>query len=188
MKKLFIILFINIVFAASLFAQVDAANPKGTVQIIDDFENGNYWIWAGSDWNRYGDHKVSTGCNLSQENAIEGKYSLELLVGPVEPEENAIWFYDGSQDLSGGKYAAMDIYNAYPTDITVSFVVQVTENWNWKESERYTVTPGLHHVVFDVQHLNERFDEVKRIIVSVKFKGTCKQETSLFLDNVILIK
>lgn len=188
MKKFLTVLFINIAFALSAFAQVDAAVPPGPVQIIDNFENGNYWIWAGTDWDRYNGHKASMGCHLTRKNVTEGKYAMELLIEPMKSGANAVWFYDGTQDLSGGKYIVMDIYNATPVDCEISFVLQATDNWVWLETAKYVITPGKHTVVYSVSHLNKNFNDVRRINVNTFFRGSCNDETSLFIDNIRLIK
>lgn len=187
-KGLFSVLFINLFLAASLFAQVDVPVPEGEVQVIDDFENGNYWIWAGSDWDRYGGHKSSMGCNLSKQHRTEGKYSMELLLEPVKPGASANWFYDGSQDLSGGKYVVADFYNPGPITYVTCIVFQATDKWEWLQSEMFNIPPGQHTVVFDVEKLNEHFNDVRRITISSFFFQECKEDSSLFVDNIRLIK
>lgn len=188
MKKLLTVLLINIAFVCSVFAQVDVGIPQGKVQVIDDFENGNYWIWAGSDWDRYGGHKASWGCHLSQKHVTQGHYSMELLLEPAENGTNAVWFYDGSQDLSGGKYIVMDIYNATPVKCKVSIVIQATDNWTWLETPSYEITPGKHRVVFDTSKINSDFNDVRRINVDATLHGKTKEDSSLFIDNILLIK
>ena len=70
---------------SSAFAQVDTDLPKGQVSVFDGFENGNYWIWAGFDYDQYGPHKISNGANLSMDWASEGRHSLELTMEAMGP-------------------------------------------------------------------------------------------------------
>jgi len=187
-KGLFAFIFINLVLTCAVFAQVDVAIPEGKVQIIDNFENGNYWIWAGSDWDRYGGHKSSMGANLSKEHRTEGKYSMELLLEPITPGCGATWFYDGNQDLSGGKYIVADFYNPGPITYVTCFVLQATNDWKWLQTEMFNIPPGKHTVVFYVEHLNESFNDVRRINICSYFYETCTSDSSLFVDNIRLIK
>lgn len=187
-KSFFCIIAINILMMFSVYAQVDAYIPEGEVQVIDDFENGNYWIWAGSDWDRYGEHKISWGCNLSKEHVTEGKYSMELLNEPSHPGASATFFYDGSQDLSGGEYIVADFYNPGPYGVSINMVMQATDNWNWLDTNYYWISPGAHTVVWYVGHKNEHFNDVRRINICVYFNEYCDYDTSLFVDNIRLIK
>lgn len=102
MKKFLTVLLINIAFVCSVFAQVDVGIPQGKVQVIDDFENGNYWIWL--------------------------------------------------------------------------------------ETPEYEITPGKHRVVFDTSAINSDFNDVKRINVNATLLGNTKEDSSLFIDNILLIK
>ena len=189
MRKEFFILMIAVFFPLyTLSAQVDVQVPEGKIQIIDDFENGNYWIWAGFDWDRYSGHKASCGADLSKLYVTQGKYSMELLTESVKQGSNAVWFYDGKQDLSGGKYIVMDIYNASPYSINISFVLQATDNWDWLETPRYSVPSGKHTVVYNVEYINEEFNDVRRININANYDFFYNQDSSLFVDNIRLIK
>lgn len=188
MKKLFSIILINFALVCSVFAQVDVKVPEGQVQVIDDFENGNYWIWAGSDWDRYGGHKASWGCRLSQKHVTQGRYSMELLLESAYSGTNAVWFYDGSQDLSGGKYIVLDVYNATSVDCSISIVIQATDEWKWLETPSYVIKPGKHKIVLDTSKINGDFFDVKRINVNAFLLGNTKKDTSIFIDNILLIK
>lgn len=187
-KGLFALIFINMFMTAVVFAQVDISIPKGAVQVIDNFENGNYWIWAGSDWDKYGGHKSSDGVSLSKKGITEGKYALEMMLEPIGPGASATWFYDGGVDMTGGKYIVADFYN--PNDITfvTCFVIQTTDNWEWNQTEMFNIYPGKHTVVFPVEHLNKNFNDVKRINICSFFYQTNDKSCSMYVDNIRLIK
>lgn len=188
-KGIITFILFNIISVFAIFAQgVDVEIPAGRTQVIDDFENGNYWIWAGSDWDRYGGHKYSDGCGLSKEHITQGKYSMELLLEPVVPGANATFFYDGNQDLSGAKWVVLDIYNAHPNGFSLNIVLQATDDWSWLQTDSYWITPGQHKVVFYVGHLNEHFDDVRRFNVNCYFGEKTNSESSLFIDNIYMIK
>lgn len=188
MKRLFTLLIIGFVCTAGAFAQVDAPVPDGQVQIIDNFENGNYWIWAGFDYDKYGDHKISCGADLSKTGITEGKYAMELKLEPTGPGKGALWFYDGSQDLSGGNYIVADFYNPSPITHVVTFVIQATDGWNWNQAEMYNIEPGHHTVVWYVGDMNKDFKETKRISIMSYYWQQFNEESSLYVDNIRLIK
>lgn len=189
MKRFFSIFLILNIFAITIIsAQVDIEVPKGTVQIIDDFENGNFWIWAGSDWDKYDYNAVSCGVALSKEHITQGKYSMELMHSSVKNEGTAIWFYDGSQDLSGGKYIVADFYNPGLVEHKVCFVLQATPQWKWLQTVEYIIPTGKHTVVFYVADINSDFGEINRINIRSIISPSCSEDASLFVDNIRLIK
>lgn len=188
MKKYFFALSFLIFSATLSFAQTDISLPDGQMQVIDDFENGNYWIWACSDWDQWGGHKVSQGADLSKRWSSQGKYSLHLVIDSVKDGDDASWFYDGGQDLTGGRYIVADFYNPTPLTHKIAFVIQVTDNWNWKQSPLSDLPPGVHTMVFPVEELNEHFDEVRRINIIDRLSGNHSGDTSIFVDNIRLIK
>ena len=113
---------------------------------------------------------------------------MELLVEPVIPGANATFFYDGNQDLTGAKWIVLDIYNDHPNGFSLNLVLQATDNWNWLQTESYWITPGAHKVVFYVGHINEHFNDVRRVNVNWWFNQETKTESSLFIDNIYMIK
>ena len=58
MKKIFTVITILFISIAA-FAQEDPRISEGASFIFDGFEKGNYWIWAGFDWDQYGTSKIS---------------------------------------------------------------------------------------------------------------------------------
>lgn len=187
MKKLFsIFIFLN-VFSV-VFAQVDVEIPKGQVQMIDDFENGNFWIWAGSDWDKYDYNAVSCGVALSKEHITHGKYSMELMHTAIDKEGTAVWFYDGSQNLSNGNYIVADFYNPGLVEHKVSFVIQATPQWKWLQTAEYIIPKGKHTVVFFVGDISADFNQINRINIRSTVFPSCSEDSSLFVDNIRLIK
>lgn len=187
-KGIIALIFINLFLSSAVFAQVDIPIPQGIIQVVDNFENGNYWIWAGSDWDKYGGHKSSCGATLSKQHVSEGKYSMELMLEPINPGASATWFYDGDMNLAGAKYIVADFYNPGPITFVTAFVMQCTNNWNWNQSEMFNIPPGKHTVVFDVRNINKDFNDIKRINVTSYFYQENKDDTSLFIDNIRAIK
>jgi len=187
-KKLFVFFVLSFIVSFSISAQVDAEVPKGQVQIIDNFENGNFWIWASFDWVKYNGIKHSDGADLSQKWVSEGNYSMELLVAANSGKANCVWFYDGSQDLSGGKYIVADFYNPYPVTHQICFVIQTTKDWKWIQTEIYNIPQGKHTVVFYVGNMNETFNEINRINIFDNTIEGYPKDFSLFVDNIRLIK
>ncbi|MCR5188877.1 MAG: hypothetical protein K6C97_08065 [Treponema sp.] len=190
MKKLLAFLSIFMIGSAFMFAQMDQGLPKGTVELFDGFENGNYWIWAGFDWDQYGDIKISTGANLSRDWASEGKHSLELTMDALTEEsgKSGVWFYDGTNDLSGSKYIAIDIYNPEDYTYSIQAVLQATDSWNWCGLPGYQVTPGVHTLVWDLSQYDDKLFDVRRISVYSSGWEVMDRESHIYVDNIRLIK
>lgn len=177
--------------ALPIFAQVDAKIPAGEVVLFDGFENGNYWIWGGDDWDQYGDHKFSSGAIISKKWASEGKHSLEC---PMEPmptnsSRSAIWFFDGTNDLTNAKYLIVDFYNPEDYTFEIAAVLQTTENWNWRQTTTYKLPKGKHTIVFNISDFSDELYDVRRIAVTHNgtSKGTTK-ETRFYIDNIRYVR
>lgn len=190
MKKIISILSILLTFTALSFAQVDGDIPEGASFIFDGFEKGNYWIWAGFDWDQYGSIKNSTGANISKDWASEGSHSLEMTMDVMDRDstKSGIWFYDGTNDLSGSKYLTMDFYN--PEDYTyyITVVIQATNSWNWCSLETYPLTPGVHTMVFNLQKYADKLNDVRRISIYNNSGDILMKESHIYVDNIRLIK
>jgi len=190
MKKLLVFLSIFLISTTSIFAQVDAELPRGLVEVFDGFEKGNYWIWAGFDWDQYGDQKISSGANISRDWASEGKHSLELTMDAMTAEstKSAVWFYDGTNDLSGTKYLVMDIYNPEDYTYNIQAVVQATDSWKWCSTTAYSVPKGVHTVVWDITKYTEYLHDVRRISVYSNGWEVMNKESHIYVDNIRLVK
>lgn len=186
-----IILILSTFGVNSAFAQVDTDLPKGQVVVFDGFENGNFWIWAGFDYDQFGVHKISNGANLSMDWASEGRHSLELTMEAMGPgsSKSASWFYDGTNDLSGTKYVAVDIYN--PEDYTyyIYAVLQATNEWKWCQSAQgYTISKGVHTVIYDFREFTNILDDVRRVSINCDNWAEYNKESHIYIDNIRLIK
>lgn len=190
MKKILVFLSVFLISASAMFAQVDEALPKGLVEVFDGFEKGNYWIWAGFDWDQYGDHKVSSGANISRDWASEGKHSLELTMEPLTADstKSAVWFYDGTNDLSGSKYLVMDFYNPEDYTYRIQAVIQATSSWNWCALDAYELPKGHHTFVWDLSKYDEKLFDVRRISVYNNSWEVLLKDSHIYVDNIRLIK
>ena len=191
MKKL--VIFISILmlsFSSFCFAQVDGKIPDGASLLFDGFEKGNYWIWAGFDWDQYGSVKISTGADLSNEWASEGAYSLKMSMDVMDEDstKSAIWFYDGTNDLSGAKYMTMDFYNPENYVYTITVVIQATNSWKWCSLQTYDLPRGKHTMVFDVSKYADYLHDVRRIAIYNNSKQVLMHESHIYVDNIRLIR
>ncbi|MCR4631760.1 MAG: hypothetical protein K5786_09010 [Treponema sp.] len=190
MKKIFLALLILISTSFAAFAQVDEPLPKGSIVTFDGFENGNYWIWAGFDWDQYGAHKLSNGANISKDWASEGRHSLELTMEAMTPEssKSASWFYDGTNDLTGAKYIVVDYYNPEDYVYNITAVFQCTDSWKWCQGPTYQVAPGEHTVVYDMTAYTEFLSDVRRITLASDNWEVYPKESHIYIDNIRFIK
>ena len=191
MKKIITFLTILMLSCAGIFAQeVDGDIPDGASFVFDGLEKGNYWIWAGFDWHQYGDFCYASGANISREWASEGSHSLEMTIDEMPPDAKkaGIWFYDGTNDLSGSKYMVMDFYN--PEDITyyIDIAIQATSGWNWCDLGSFALPKGEHYVVLSMEKFTERLYDVKRVLIYNNTAGAYPKDAHFFVDNIRLIK
>ena len=190
MKKIFTVLMILMISCTVVFAQSGTELPKGTVTLFDGFEKGNYWIWAGFDWDQYGSVKNSTGAEISRDWASEGKHSLKMSMDVMDKNstKSGIWFYDGTNDLSGAKYIVMDFYNPENYVYNINVVIQATDSWNWWSLEKYDLPKGVHTMVFDLSKYPERLNDVRRISIYNNSSAILMKESHIYVDNIRLIK
>lgn len=190
MKKILLALCILLGCVYALSAQVDAEIPKGNVVLFDGFENGNYWIWAGFDWDQYGVHKFSTGANISKDWSSEGRHSLELTMDPMpaDSSKSAVWFYDGTNDMSGAKYLVIDFYNPENYVYNIAAVLQTTDSWKWCQTASYNIPKGKHTVVFDIRAYTDTLNDVRRVSVTHNGWQAVPVETHIYIDNIRFVK
>ncbi len=190
MKKIITVLSILMTFTALCFAQSDVKIPDGPSFLFDGFEKGNYWIWAGFDWDQYGTVKISTGANISKDWASEGSHSLEMTMAVMDAKstKSAIWFYDGTNDLSGSRYLAMDFYNPENYTYQIAVVIQATDSWKWCSLGSYQLPPGVHTMVFSLSDYTEMLGDVRRISVTSDNSQILMKESHFYVDNIRLIK
>lgn len=190
MKKIFCLI-ISVFLAGSIFAQVDSELPKGQVELFDGFENGNFWIWAGFDYDQWGSHKISDGANLTKDWASEGSHSLELTMEAMDAasSKSATWFYDGTNDLSGARYLVVDIYNPENYTYNIVAVMQATNEWKWCQAAQYYQIPkGKHTVVYDFREHTQLLNDVHRILINTDNWETYPKESHIYIDNIRIIK
>ncbi len=162
--------------------------PQGTVITVDDFEKGNYWIWAGFDWEQWGPSKLSTSARISNQWASQGKHSLEckFIASTPESDKDGMYFMDYTWDYSGAKYLVVDIYNPENKSFEFGIAFQATENWKWCEGTNVIITPGKHTVVISLDEFKDVLNVVKRINICYREKNRMKGR--FYIDNLRLIK
>lgn len=190
MKKIILVLSILMISCVAVFAQSETKVPDGPSFLFDGFEKGNYWIWAGFDWDQYGSVKNSTGANISKDWASEGSHSLEMTMDVMDKDstKSGIWFYDGTNDLSGAKYLTMDFYNPEDYTYNINVVIQATDSWNWWSLDHYDLPKGEHTFVFDLSAHPERLNDVRRISIYNNSGAILMKESHIYVDNIRLIK
>ena len=190
MKKIIVLLSILMLSVTSAFAQVDIEMPEGASFLFDGFEKGNYWIWAGFDWDQYGTVKISTGANISTDWATEGTHSLEMTMEVMDRKssKSAVWFYDGTNDLSGAKYITLDFYNPEDYTYNIGVVIQATDSWNWCSLGTYPLPKGMHTFVLDLSKYADKLNDVRRISITNDSNAVLMKESHFYVDNIRLIK
>lgn len=162
--------------------------PQGNVITIDDFEKGNYWIWAGFDWEQWGPSKLSTSARISNQWASQGRQSLEckVIASTQNSDTDGMFFMDYNWDFSGAKYVIVDIYNPENKSFELGIAFQATENWNWKETSNVVIKPGKHTVVLSLEEFQDVLYLVKRINICYREKDRINGR--FYIDNMRLVK
>lgn len=162
--------------------------PQGQATLIDDFEKGNYWIWAAFDWEQWGPAKLSTSARVSKAWASQGKSSLECKMIASYPGSggDATYYMDHHWDFSGSKYLVFDVYNPEKKPFSLAIIFQTTENWVWNEFTNVQVKPGKHTVVLSLESAAKNLSLVQRINIS--YREMYPMEGRFYIDNMRLIK
>ena len=103
-------------------------------------------------------------------------------------EKSGIWFYDGTNDLSGARYLVMDFYNPEDYVYNINVVIQATDSWNWWSLNHYELPKGEHTFVFDLSKYPERLNDVRRISIYNNSGAILMKESHIYVDNIRMIK
>ena len=162
--------------------------PQGAAIMVDDFEKGNYWIWAAFDWEQWGPSKLSTSARLSNRWASQGKQSLEckMIESTADSDKDGMYYMDYKWNFTGAKYIVLDIYNPEKKSFDLGMAFQTTDNWNWRETGNITVTPGKHTIVLSLADFQDELYLVRRINICYRERTPIKGH--FYIDNIRLIK
>lgn len=162
--------------------------PQGNVITVDDFEKGNYWIWAGFDWEQWGPSKLSTSARISNQWASQGKQSLEckFIASTPDSAEDGMYFMDYRWDFSEAKYVVIDIYNPESRAFELGIAFQTTDNWRWRETSNVVIRPGRHTVVLSLDEFQDELYLVRRI--NICYRETERMSGRFYVDNFRLVK
>lgn len=180
---------------------VGSALPAGNVEVIDNFEDGEYWVPVGDSWDQWGSHNLSLVAALTSEKGVtEGANAYEWSFDVIpEAGGQATFFTDQPPftDFAGTKYMVIDIENPQDFPVTLVFNCQTTDGWKWSQTADAVIPPGKHTVVFNLTTeikdgsnaaLTEipGLAEMKRLMFTVT-KAEGKNGT-LYADNVRIIR
>lgn len=161
------------------------ALPKGSPILIDDFEDGNYWIYASDDWDYYGEHKYSIAADLSKKWKSSGKYSLKCVMAPtyMSKDWSGLFYTEGEYSFKDLNYIVIKIYNPNETGFGMMFTFQSAE-WSWDQpGEYHWISQGEHTLVYDISEFPDKDKlDVRRIIFM--FHGYLDKELYFYLDDL----
>lgn len=162
--------------------------PRGTAETLDNFEKGNYWIWAAFDWEQWGPEKLSTSARIANSWFSEGRHSLECRFKKSAPDSDHIgtYFMDYRWNFSGSKYVVLDVHNPEKDAFLLSIIFQTTDAWNWDETTTVEIAPGSHTLVFSLANFQKDLYLVNR--VNICYHEKTPMNGRFYVDNIRLIK
>lgn len=168
---------------------VENAVPAGEVELVDNFEEGEFWGAVGDAWDQWGSHNLSLFSEVSTEWASEGTYSgkWEFDVASADTSKQASFTYYALEnpDLSGMKYMVIDVYNPAKTSIYMKANYQNKVDWNWSSTEPVEILPGVNkNVAFLFTELVSP-EETACIIMDVVDEN---EGGIIYVDNVRIVR
>lgn len=154
--------------------------PIGNYIVMEDFEDGNYWMPVGNSWN---DGDTSVDDETTEEWGTAGPTSLKCIYTTEHAEFEKAGFYCEAPletDWSNGKFVVLDINNPNDYDITITIVLQTGEDWSWNQATPQVCPPGLSTVVFDISKAKD-LNYISRMIVYLF--GTPEDKGFFYFDN-----
>lgn len=136
-------------------ACINNPDPTGNVELLDSFEEGNYWQAVGDTWDQWGAHNLSLEAETTDAWATEGTNSASWTFDVAGPDtsKQACFFCDALIDVdwTGAKYLVADVNNINKEPISLSVAVQATDGWTWSQTAPITVGVGVNkNVMFDL--------------------------------------
>jgi len=154
--------------------------PIGNYVLMEDFEDGNYWMPVGSSWN---DGDMSVDDETTEEWGSKGPTSLKCIYKTNNAEFEKSGFYCDAPletDWTDAKFVVIDVNNPNDYDITLTVALQTGEDWIWNQAEPQICEPGIHSLVFDISNFKDKF-YIARMIVYLF--GTPEDNGFFFFDN-----
>ena len=154
--------------------------PLGKYVVMEDFEDGNYWMPIGSSWN---DGDMSVDDDTTEEWGTKGPTSLKCIYKTKGGEfEKSGYYCDAplEADWTDAKFVVIDVNNPNDYAIPLNIVLQTGDDWTWNQAETQLCEPGISTVVFDIRDFSELF-YVARMVVYLY--GTPESNGYFFFDN-----
>lgn len=158
--------------------------PIGNYVLMEDFEDGNYWMPVGSSWD---DGDLSIDDETTEEWGTNGPTSLKCLYKTNHGEfEKSGYYCDAplETDWTGAKYLLIDVNNPNDYDISIDIVLQTGENWEWNQAEPQVCSTGISTLVFDISSFTNK-EYIARMIVYLF--GTPDDNGYFFFDNLRVV-
>ena len=134
---------------------INNPDPTGNVELLDSFEEGNYWQAVGDTWDQWGAHNLSLTADTTDKWASEGTTSGEWTFDVAGPDSSkqACFFCDALVDVdwTGAKYIYCDINNESNQVIQIGVAVQASDAWAWSQTDTVEIAPGVNkNVMIDL--------------------------------------
>jgi hypothetical protein len=181
---------------------VQAALPAGDVLLLDNFEDGNYWVAVKDSWDQWGAHNLSLEAELYEKWGTDGPTSGDWVFDKIPAAGGQATFYCDQlieTNWTGAKYIVIDINNPQAEALTICFSCQTTDGWKWTQTKTLEAPPGISTLVFDLTKdlldgsntpvkAIDGIDQMKRAMFNVVKYGKNGGSGRFYVDNIRLIK
>ena len=154
--------------------------PIGKYVVMEDFEDGNYWMPVGSSWD---DGDMSIDDETTEEWGTNGPTSLKCLYKTKGGEfEKSGYYCDAplESDWTDAKFVVIDVNNPNDYALPLTIVLQTGDDWTWNQAEPQMCEPGISSLVFDIRSFKDT-SYIARMIVYLF--GTPESNGFFFFDN-----
>lgn len=135
---------------------INNPDPTGQVELLDSFEEGNYWLAVGDTWDQWGSHNLSLVADTTDKWATDGTTAGEWQFDThaTGTSQQSCFFCDNlvDNDWTGAKAVVCDINNINAEPIKINLAVQAGDGWAWSQTAQDVVLGvGVNkNVTFDL--------------------------------------
>ena len=104
--------------------------------LVDSFEKGKIRWYAASDWSCAIETEKDIGIASEGMSSMKANFDLKM------PGQNAVFYIEGSVDLSEAYEIKVDVYSPFDFSTNICFALSTGDKWLWQESPIKKIKKG----------------------------------------------